>query len=37
VLVDGNAAARATPGLTELQNRMAGKLGILCRAKTHFR
>ncbi len=28
VLVEGNAAARATPGLTELQNRMAGRLKI---------
>ncbi len=28
VHVEGNAAARATPGLTELQNRMAGRLKI---------
>ena len=28
VLIEGNAAAQATPGLTELQNRMAGRLKI---------
>ncbi len=28
VLVEGNAAAQATPGLTELQNRIAGRLKI---------
>jgi len=28
VLVEGNSAARSTPGLTELQNRMAGRLRI---------
>ncbi len=28
VLVEGNSADRSTPGLTELQNRMAGRLRI---------